>query len=158
MPPLNAAERGFVKRGDIPLIGLLTALTRWWVDRHFELLAQAGFDDLRPAHNAVVVNLPRKGLRLTELASIAGVSKQAMAELVDDLASKGYLQREPDPADGRAKIITWAARGDAAHTFTLKAFAEIEHEMAAITGKRPMAQMRGSLQELFARLVLAHEP
>lgn len=154
---LNAAERGFVAQGKIPLVGLFTALTRWWEDRHLELMGQAGFGDLRRAHNSVVVNLPAKGLRLTEIADAAGISKQATAELVDDLVRKGYLQRIPDPSDGRAKIIRWAARGEEAHAATMKAFTTIESEMAALLGEHGMEQLKGALGELFSALVLRDE-
>ena len=154
---LSAAEEGFVARGDIPLVGLFTALTRWWEDRHFELMAAAGFEDLRRAHNAVVVNLPAKGLRLTELAERAGISKQATAELVDDLVQKGYLRRVPDPSDGRAKIIMWAKRGHDAHAATMTAFTTIQSEMAALLGDRDMDQLKGALHRLFSALVLGHD-
>ena len=152
MVELNAAEQGFASRGDVPLVALLTAVTRWWEQRHFELLAEAGFDDLRRAHNTVVVNLRRGGMRLTELAEAAGISKQAIAEVVDDLVEKGYLQRDPDPTDGRAKIISWAERGHAAHALTLQAFPQIEAELADVIGKRAMSQMKGSLERLFFTL------
>lgn len=151
---LNAAERGFVARGDIPLIGLFTALTRWWEDRHFELMADAGFEDLRRAHNSVVVNLPARGLRLTQIAETAGISKQATAELVDDMVQKGYLRRLPDPSDGRAKIIAWAKRGEEAHAATMKAFTAIESEVAELLGDGGMAQLKGALGQLFSALVL----
>ena len=151
---LTAAERGFVSRGDIPLVGLLTALTRWWEERHLELMAEAGFADLRRAHNAVIVNLPARGLRLTQIAEAAGISKQATAELVDDLVAKGYLRRMPDPTDRRAKIIAWAPRGEAAHAATMKAFPAMEAEMAAVLGNKAMAQMKDSLGRLFGVLVL----
>src|SRR5687767_11082270 len=110
---LNAAERGFRARGEIPLIGPLAVVTRWWERRHMELMAEAGYDDLRVAHNAVAAYLPAEGMRLTQLAQAAGISKQAMAELVSDLVAKGYAKQVPDPTDGRAKIIIWDERGKA---------------------------------------------
>lgn len=154
---LNAAEQGFLGRGDLPLIALLSALARWWEDRHFELMAEQGFDDVRRAHNAVFVNLRADGMRLTDLAEVAGISKQAMAELVDDLVQRRYLLRSPDPTDGRAKIITWAKRGKAAHQLTLEVFARIEAEMAAKVGEQAMSDMKGSLETLFFSLVVGRD-
>src|SRR3712207_4496277 len=81
---MNAGEAGFARRGEIPLIALLSGLARWMEERHFELMAEEGFDDLRRAHNAVAANLPAQGLRLTELAERAGLTKQAVGEIVDD--------------------------------------------------------------------------
>lgn len=48
---------------------------------------------------------PPAGIRLTELAARANMTKQAMAELVAEIERRGYLQRTTDPADRRAKII-----------------------------------------------------
>lgn len=56
-------------------------------------MRDAGFDDVRRAHNAVFVNVPAEGRRLTDLADDADMSKQAMGELVDDLVDEGF---EPD--------------------------------------------------------------
>lgn len=139
--------------GDIPLVGLLTILSTWFEERHMELLAEAGFDDLRVAHNAVVVNLPAQGRRLTELAHAAGISKQAMSELVDDLVAKGYAKRVPDPADGRAKLIVGSDRANAAHDVTLKAFADIEDELAAAVGAKAYRQMKATLTTLVTSVV-----
>ena len=155
--PLTAAERAFAARGRVPLVVLLSALAGWWEDRHMELLAEAGFDDIRRAHNAVVVNLPATGRRLTELAEAAGMTKQAMAQLVDDLVATGYLARRPDPDDRRAKLIVWADRGMAAHEQTLEIFAEIDKELTRLIGRQPMAQMKDALMRLFFALVVAQE-
>ncbi len=131
-----------------PLIGLLTPLVAWWEDRHLELMAGAGFDDVRRAHNAVFVNLPAEGRRLTDLADAAGMTKQAMGELVDDLVAKGYFRKEPDPTDGRAKLLVWDERGLAAHEATMAAFATIEDEVAAIVGDEDLAVVRRTLSAL----------
>ena len=44
-------------------------------------------------------------MRLTELATLAGMTKQSVGEIVDDLVDLGYVERIPDPADSRAKLI-----------------------------------------------------
>ena len=147
---LNAAERGFSDRGDVPLIAPLSVLARWWEHRHMELMAAAGFDDLRVAHNAIAANLPAEGMRLTQLAQTAGMSKQAMAELVVDAEALGYIRRVADPTDGRAKIIIWDRRGEAAHQVTLKAFAQIEQELAEVVGADDLAAVRDVLLRAMA--------
>ena len=116
-------------------------------------MAAAGFDDVRRAHNSVFVNLPAEGRRLTGLADAADMSKQAMGELVDDLVDKGYLAREPDPTDGRAKLIVWADRGERAHRATLEAFATIEHELGEVFGHDRLGELRDGLFALVRALI-----
>jgi DNA-binding MarR family transcriptional regulator len=146
---LSAASAGMLRRpAAVPLPGLLDVVRRWFEARHLQLLLEAGFDDVRPAHNAVFINVPAEGIRLTQLAEAAGMSKQAMGELVDDLVSKAYFTRKPDPTDGRARLITWAERGLESHRATLEAFAAIEAELAAMVGKGKLEEFRGTLAAL----------
>lgn len=60
---------------------------------------------LRAAHTQVFEGLDPDGTRLTTLAERAQMSHQAMGELVDELVRHGYLERVPDPADRRARLI-----------------------------------------------------
>lgn len=131
----------------IPLPSLLLPLKDWIEGRHIELMKEAGFPDARRAFNAVFINLSSDGNRLTELAAKVGMSKQAMAELIDDMVAKEYLVRFPDPTDGRAKLILWAPRGLAAHIATMKVFTDIESELEAVLGGVALARLRRSLGE-----------
>ena len=68
---------------------------------------------LRAAHTQVFESLDPEGTRLTTLAERAQMSHQAMGEMVDELVRRGYLERLPDPADRRARLIRPSARGRA---------------------------------------------
>jgi DNA-binding MarR family transcriptional regulator len=61
----------------------------------------------------VFENIDRDGSRLTTLATRSGMTHQSMGELVHTLERAGYLERRPDPADGRARIIRLTGRGQA---------------------------------------------
>ena len=75
-------------------------------------LEERGYPDLRPGHAPVFMNIDRRaGTRLTELARRARMSKQGMMLVVDDLESRGYVRRVPDPEDARAKVVKLTARG-----------------------------------------------
>ncbi|MDT7538692.1 MAG: hypothetical protein QOI82_2277 [Actinomycetota bacterium] len=105
--------------------------------RH-ELLApgaQAGFGDLREAHLQIFGNIGIDGIRLTELAARAQLSPAATSELVDDLQALGYLDRRPDPSDGRAKLIYPTRRGRRALDAAGDRVAEIEQRWADIVGR-----------------------
>lgn len=68
--------------------------------------------ELRFPHLHVIGNIVgTNGIRLTELAGKAMLSLAACSELVNELEALGYLERLPDPADGRAKLITPTTRG-----------------------------------------------
>src|SRR5688572_7630686 len=48
---------------------------------------------MRTAHTALLPHLDFTGVRLTELATRVGVSKQAVAPLIDDLEAMGTVER-----------------------------------------------------------------
>ena len=131
-----------VKRGDPPLLALMTVAVDAIERRHLELMAESGFDDVRRAHNSVLANLPAAGMRLTELAHSAGITKQAMAELVEDLQEKGYVEKVPDPSDGRAKLIVWAERGMRAHERTVEIFEAIDADISPVLDEGGVAGLK----------------
>ncbi len=127
------------------LLGLsLGAITR----RLHERLIAAGFGDHRMSYNAVMPHIPPAGITLAELARRAGITKQAMSELVQDLEAKGYVSRRPDPADKRLKIIEFTARGWQAVEAALAAFADIERELQAVLGPQNLAGLRQMLGQI----------
>ncbi|MBO3744745.1 MarR family transcriptional regulator [Streptosporangiaceae bacterium NEAU-GS5] len=68
---------------------------------------------LRAVHAQVFEGLDPGGTRLTALAERAQMSHQAMGAMVDELVDHGYLERVPDPADRRARLIQPTERGRA---------------------------------------------
>ena len=95
----------------IPLPGLLDVAAEALLAEFRGELEEAGYDDIRPTHGCVFRFVREEGMRLTELASNAGMTKQSAGELVDDLVELGYVERIPDPADRRAKLICLTERG-----------------------------------------------
>ena len=65
----------------------------------------AEFSDIRFPHLQIWGNVGIDGVRLTTLADRANLSLAACSELVNELQELGYLERRPDPSDGRAKLI-----------------------------------------------------
>lgn len=112
-------------------------------------LPAAGFPDIRPAHS---INLFRvidaDGTRPGELARRAGVTPQAMAEIVRYLESRGYAERIPDPADGRARIVRLTPRGRQASAVAARVFTGLEAKWERHLGQAPMALLRDMLAEL----------
>ena len=63
------------------------------------------------AHIHITRHLAVRGSRLTELATSAGMSKQAMGDLVDQCEAWNLVRREPDPLDARARRIVFTPTG-----------------------------------------------
>ena len=68
-------------------------------------------DKVGAAHIHITRHLALQGSRLTELALAAGMSKQAMADLVDQCEAWGLVTRQPDPRDARARLIAFTPLG-----------------------------------------------
>jgi DNA-binding MarR family transcriptional regulator len=111
--------------------------------RHVEQAAGAG---LRPAHgNALEMLAVQDGLRLTDIAAQADMTTQSMGELVDDLVAKGYLRRQEDPADRRAKRIYLTSKGRQAADAGEVANRTAEQQLQAALGPRQYQQLRRNL-------------
>ena len=108
----------------------------------------AGHDDVRPSHAAVFGNLDSEGTRLTHLAERAVMTPQAMGELVDDLARKGYVERIPDPTDRRAKLIRLTGAGEDAVQTAYEAIMDIEAELEASLGRTTLVRLRKTLRTI----------
>jgi DNA-binding MarR family transcriptional regulator len=113
-----------------------------------ERMQAAGYGDVRGAHGCVFGNITPEGMRLTELAEHAGMTKQAVGEAVSDLEALGYAERLPDPADGRAKIIRLTEHGSDAQRAGFGLIAEIEREWADRFGADRVDAMRALLLDL----------
>lgn len=111
-------------------------------------LAEAGFDDLRPAHTAVFQHIDADGSRLTDLAERAQITKQSMGYLVDYLEERGYVERRRDETDRRATLICLTDRGWEEVRAALAIIAAIEEEWAVRLGPERMEALRDALVEL----------
>ncbi|MEO8107551.1 MAG: MarR family winged helix-turn-helix transcriptional regulator [Actinomycetes bacterium] len=131
-----------------PLPRLFGLCSAKFSEQLLHALWDAGFTDQRAVYDRVFPFVPPEGIRLTALADRAGMTKQAMSELVGDLVSMGYLQRSPDPADGRAKLIAFTDRGWAAVETVLASFRDVEASLLGRLGERRMRELRRTLMEL----------
>lgn len=86
------------------------------------------------AHIHITRHLALPGSRLTELAQRAGMSKQAMGDLVDQCEAWGLVTREPDPMDARARLVRFTATGLAWLQAFKNAVAQAEAEFRAEVG------------------------
>lgn len=140
---------------DLDISVLLDAAYRALEDELHRQLDVAGFADIRPAHGQVFETIGQDGNRVTAMAEQARITKGSMVELVDYLAARGYLERSPDPSDGRAKIIRLTPRGWDAVRVAVAALADVENRWQLALGPRRMSNLRRALGELPGLLVRA---
>lgn len=95
----------------------------------------ASRDQISAAHVHITRHLALQGSRLTDLARAAGMSKQAMGDLVDQCTAWGLVQREPDPLDARARRVVFTPVGLAWLQAFKDAVAQAEAEFRAAVGK-----------------------
>ena len=131
-----------------PLLGALLRICHAEVQTALDDgFARAGYPRLHGAATQPLWDAP-DGLRLTELAQIAGVSKQAMAEMVDAMVEAGYVERVADPADGRARRLRLTRRGREAGVFARKLVREVEARWETRVGVRRVVELRDTLRAI----------
>ena len=104
--------------GDPGLVQLIDLAQREVFRSFGDAVAADPVPPLRGSRYRVLSMVPVDGgRRLTDLATVADMTKQAMGEFVADLAEGGYVTVEPDPTDRRAKLVTLTDRGREAAEF-----------------------------------------
>jgi DNA-binding MarR family transcriptional regulator len=131
---------------------LLINAFRTFESRLLERLNEAGYAEATPGHLAALRHLDPEGLQISRLAEDAGVSRQAMSEMVRELMARGWVKKEPDPDDGRAKLITYTAEGHELIAEAREAVAEIEDELVDMLGEEAYGELRNALRAMTVRL------
>ena len=94
----------------------------------------AARDQISAAHIHITRHLSLQGSRLTELAQAAGMSKQAMGNLVNQCEAWGLVKRASDSRDGRARQVVFTEAGLAWLAAFQIAVAQAEEEFKASVG------------------------
>ena len=134
-----------------PLIGPLLRVPLQAIRaRMLTAVAAAGFNDIGPAHFAILQAPTPDGARPTELAARGQMTKQAANRLIRHLERHGYLLLEPDPRDQRARTVRLTERGWQLIATIRATVEEVEREWAEQLGARRFAELRDALKELSA--------
>ncbi|MFI6575510.1 MarR family winged helix-turn-helix transcriptional regulator [Nocardiopsis sp. NPDC050513] len=114
-------------------------------------LAEAGFTDLRQSFGFAFKLLARERLTTSQLAARMGVTHQGAAKTVEDMVAAGYVERVPDPSDGRVRRLVLTERCRAlmasAHAF----HQEFERRLTERLGPEHVAATRAVLDAIVAR-------
>jgi DNA-binding MarR family transcriptional regulator len=104
---------------------------------------------LQPAHAKVLVHMDIHGSRLTDLAERAGISKQAMGKVIDELESLGYVSRGSHQ-DGRAKVIQFTRKGRSLLRDAGESVDAAWEQYGKLFGEKRLAKFRDELQSLYS--------
>jgi DNA-binding MarR family transcriptional regulator len=115
-------------------------------------VASRGFNDVTPAFSSLMPLLDATGARPSTLAQRAGITKQAISQLVRELETRGYVEQVPDSTDTRAKIVRLTKRGVALHAASAEVRLEMQTVALAKLGKSRVSRLRRDLLELAAAL------
>jgi DNA-binding MarR family transcriptional regulator len=128
------------------LIGALLRVPAQAIHRRIiNELNAAGFEELRVPHMAVLQFPGPDGGRPGLLAERAGMSKQAMNQLLRSLEGIGYLARSDAPDEGRARIVRLTKRGHAAYAKIHEILQDIEREWSAELGPKQFRELKALL-------------
>jgi DNA-binding MarR family transcriptional regulator len=136
-----------------PVLGLLLRLLHQHHAHEVDAaLRAAGFDGIRPPHANVFPFIPEEGIQVSELARVARVRKQTMAQAVEQLEGLGYVERRDDPQDRRARRVFLTQRGKAVRPVGAGAGRAVEEHWAQLTSPEDIEALRALLVRLLAAL------
>ena len=143
---MPSSQKSLPAKTEDMLIGALLRVPAQAIHRRIvKELNAAGYDDLRLPHMAVLQFPGPDGVRPITLAERAGMSKQAMNQLLRSLEAIGYLARSDAPDEGRARIVRLTKRGRAAYAKIHEILRDIEREWSTELGPKQFAQLKALL-------------
>ena len=131
----------------ITLISLVRRTGQLMVEEITTRMEAAGFPDSPPTFHPIFENLDPGGTRLTTLASRTGLTHQSVGEVVDQLVRRGFVERVPDPEDGRARLVVLTDAGKDLVRAAVRVIASIEQEW---TARWEAAGLRGDVRTALA--------
>jgi DNA-binding MarR family transcriptional regulator len=127
----------------------LAKASQRWNELLYEGFVREGFPEVRPSYGSVLVPLfEEDGLRMSEIALRARLSKQTMTTLVRLVEREGLVERRPDPDDGRATRVHLTARARRFEPAAERVLSELDAAARELLGERRLATTRRSLEEL----------
>ena len=149
--PATTSSTADLSERDLPdhLPRWLEAVNRRMAADLGQQVTKAGqFRDVRGSERRILQMIPAGQIRITDLAAVAGMTKQALGEFVDRLEDAGLVRSSKDPSDGRVRLISRTDRGDAVATATDQAIATVENQWRAEIGPVAYDAMMSALRQL----------
>jgi DNA-binding MarR family transcriptional regulator len=110
--------------------------------------AAAGFADLGRNDGVVFRSLAIRPMTVSDLAGRLEISKQGAAQIIDDMERRGYVERQPDPSDRRARLVRLSERGQRALANARRFHRDYERRLARAHGSDAVATLRAMLEAI----------
>jgi DNA-binding MarR family transcriptional regulator len=132
-----------------PFVGALLRMSWQAVrERLLAVLGARGFGDINQTHFTIFQYPPPHGVRATDLARRASMTKQAMNYLLQQVETLGYIERRASP--GHRSLVYLTPRGWQVTETIWTAMQELEAEWAQRIGPKRFADLLDSLRQLAA--------
>ncbi len=129
-------------------LGRLSLNAFRWMDAGFtSLMSQRGWKNLPKASSLVFPHLTEDGIRPAEIARLAGVSRQAVNQVLKDLRERDLVKVTPDPDDHRSLLVVCTQRGRRFGDDAAAVAVELEKELQIRLGSNEVQQMRSCLED-----------
>ena len=127
---------------------LFQRASRSYSERALALLHEKGFSDITLFHTVLIANLDTAGDQITSIAEKAGITKQAMGQVVNDLEKKGYVKKTKSLSDKRSYLIEFTEHGKDALRAAYEVKVIIEKEYMVLLGVDNVKKLRELLEIL----------
>ncbi|TGD83887.1 MarR family transcriptional regulator [Mycolicibacterium sp. CH28] len=107
-----------------------------------------GAENITLAQARLLQRMAPNGIRVTDLAERAGVTKQTAGALIDQLETAGYVVRMPDPVDARARLVVLSDKGASLCNTAAAEAARVEHRWRKHLGAKRYQELRAALVTL----------
>ncbi len=151
---MEVDKPGGKPRFSINLGRLLLEFGRDYERRVMDLLHQRGHPLIRPSHSTVFANLTDGAVRVTELAERAHVTQQAMGKMLKEMERIGYIVRDIDGSDRRAKKIRPTQRGLDLMRDSMEAADEVRQYYINQVGEEALGELEDCLSACVKRMDL----
>ncbi len=140
------------------LVRMLIEFSKDYERRILKQLQARGHDKIRPSHSILFSNLGLGAVRVTELAERAQVTQQAMGKMLKEVERLGYISRDVDANDKRAKEIKLTSKGVAMVEDSLEVVEEVRQYYAERVGEAQLNQLEELLRNAVKKIDLEYLP
>jgi DNA-binding MarR family transcriptional regulator len=118
------------------------------VEEIHEGMARRGFADVRPVHGFAFARINAGGATIAALGEYLGVTKQAAAQLVQQLEERGYVTRTPHPVDARATLLALTGSGFACTVAAQQVASEAVERWRPVLGEQRFTELHLALRAI----------